>query len=156
MTGEPQQPLSTDEMRIAGTARTPVAGGSAPPAVQTEQTPGSARWRVGRAYRAGRLVCGCIHVTTTIDERLGLTQRERRLVQVRFHEPVEDDLRTDLTALARRRGAASERAADRIDPIEVVVDDQYGERERMIGGLRPPQRRHGPLRELAFALHELQ
>lgn len=90
-----------------------------------------------------------------LDERLGLTPRERRTVRVRFHEPVDDELRTDLTELACRRGTASTRAADRIDPIEVVVDDPCGEQERMIGGLRPPQRRHGQLREIEFGLHEL-
>jgi hypothetical protein len=74
---------------------------------------------------------------------------------VRFDEPVDDDLRSDLTVLARRRGRASERAADRIEPIEVVVDDPCGEQQRMIGGLRPPQRRHGQLREIEFGLHEL-
>jgi hypothetical protein len=90
-----------------------------------------------------------------LDERLGLTARERRVVRVRFHEPVADDLRTDLTELARRRGRASERAADRIAPIEVVVDDPCGEHERLLGGLRPPQQRHGQLREIAFGLREL-
>jgi hypothetical protein len=75
---------------------------------------------------------------------------------VRFHEPMDDILRTDLTELVRRRGRASERAAARIDPIELVVADPCGERERMIGGLRPPQRRHGQLCEIAalkFAAH---
>jgi hypothetical protein len=143
-------------MRIAAsTSRTPLAHGNAAVAVDAEQTPGSGRWRTGRAYRAGRLVCGCVHVTVSLDERLGLTARERRMVRVRFHEPVDDDLRTDLTELARRRGRASERAADRIDPIEVVVDDPGGEQKRMIGGLPPPQRRHGQLREIEFGLHEL-
>jgi hypothetical protein len=137
----------------ASTSRTP--HGSAPAALDKDHTSGSGRWRVGRAYRAGRLVCGCVHVTIGLDERLGLTARERRMIRVRFHEPVDDELRTDLTELARRRGRASERAADRIDPIEVVVDDPCGEHERMIGGLRPPQRRHGQLREIEFGLDEL-
>jgi hypothetical protein len=96
-----------------------------------------------------------VHVAIQFDDRLGLTRRERRLVRVRFHEPVDDDLRTDLTELARRRGTASERAAERIDPIEVIVDDPRGGKEHMMGGLRPPQRRHGQLRDLTFALREL-
>ncbi|MGH2941988.1 MAG: hypothetical protein ACRDLN_04350, partial [Solirubrobacteraceae bacterium] len=58
-----------------------------------QPTPGAGRWRVGRAYRAGRLVCGCVHVAIRFDDRLGLTRRERRLVRVRFSEPVADDLR---------------------------------------------------------------
>jgi hypothetical protein len=113
------------------------------------------RWYIGRAYRSGRLVCGSVHVTISFDERVGLTRRERRLVRVRFHEPLDDDLRSDLVALARRRGLASDRAAERVAPIEVVVDDSCGGQERMIGGLRPPQRRHGPLRNLTFGLREL-
>jgi hypothetical protein len=112
------------------------------------------RWRVGRAYRAGRLVCGCVHVTVSVDERLGLTRRERRMVRVRFHEPVDDDLRIELTELARRRGTASDRAAERIAPIELVIEDPRGEHERMIGDVRPPQRRHGRLRDVEFGLRE--
>lgn len=128
---------------------------SAPAVVATEYGPGSGRWCIGRAYRAGQLVCGCVHVAISLDERLGLTERERRLVRVRFHEPVDDDLRIDLAELAGRRGLASDRVAERVDPIEVVIDDPRGGQERMIGGLRPPQRRHGPLRDLMFGLREL-
>ncbi len=108
------------------------------------------RWRLGRAYRAGQLVCGCVQVAIRVDERLGLTHRERRTVGVRFSEPVADNLRTELVELARRRGPASERAAERIDPIELVIDDPRGEHERIMGRLRPPQRRHGRLREIEF------
>jgi hypothetical protein len=101
-------------------------------------------------------VCGCVQVTVSIDERLGLTERERRMIGVRFHEPVDDDLRAELSELARRRGTASHRAAERIAPIELVVDDLQSEHERLIGGLQPPQRRHGPLREIEFGFGELQ
>lgn len=111
--------------------------------------------RIGRAYRLGQLVCGCVRVTIKVDDRLGLTQRERRMVRVRFCEPVDDELRAELTDLARRRGTASERAAERIAPIEVVVDDPWGQQERMSGDLRPPQRRHVQLREMDFGLREL-
>lgn len=111
--------------------------------------------RLGRAYRSGRLVCGFVRVTIRLDDRLGLTQRERRMVRVRFHEPVDDDLRAELTELARRRGTASGRAAERIAPIELIVDEPSGECERMTGGLQPPQRRHGQLREIEFGLREL-
>jgi hypothetical protein len=95
-------------------------------------------------------------VTVSLDERLGLTERERRMIWVRFYEPVDDDLRTDLTELARRRGTASHRAAARIDPIEVVVDDRHSEHERIVGCLQPPQRRHGQLREIEFGFRELK
>lgn len=61
----------------------------------------------------------------------------------------------ELSELARRRGPASERAAERIDPIELVIDDPHGEHERITGRLRPPQRRHGRLREIEFGLGQL-
>jgi hypothetical protein len=144
-------------MRIAAsTRRTPFTHGSAPAAVDTERTPSAGHWRIGRAYRAGRLVCGFVHVTVSLDDRLGLTERERRMIRVRFHEPVDDDLRAELTELARRRGTASRRAAERITPIELVVDDPCGEHERMIGGLQPPHRRHGQLREIEFGFGQLK
>jgi hypothetical protein len=79
-------------MRIAAsTSRSPLARGTARAAVDTERTLSAGR--IGRAYRAGRLVCGCVHVRVRLDERLGLTERERRVIRVRFHEPVDDDLR---------------------------------------------------------------
>lgn len=107
---------------------------------------------LGRAYRAGRLVCGSVHVTVGLDGRIGLAAHERRLVQVRFHEPIDDDLRTELTELVRRRGAAARRAVDRVDPIEIVVDDPHGEHQRIVGHLQPPQMRHGQLRAIEFEL----
>jgi hypothetical protein len=110
------------------------------------------RCRLGRAYRAGRLVCGCVQVTVSLDGRLGLAPHERRLVRVRFHEPLDDDLRTELTQLVRRRGAAARRAVERVDPIEVVVDDPHGECQRIVGHLQPPQMRHGQLRASEFEL----
>jgi len=114
------------------------------------------RGRLGRAYRSGRLVCGWVQVTTSEDERLGLTRQERRFVRVRFHEPIDDGLRSELTRLMRRRGAAAGRAAERIDPIEVVVDDADAERERIVGRVQPPQIHHGPLRDIEFALRRLE
>jgi hypothetical protein len=129
---------------------------SASPAPTEGIRRGGPRGCVGRAYRAGRLVCGCVHVTISLDERIGLTEHERRVVHVRFHEPVADDLRIELGELARRRGVASERAAERIDPIELVIDDPAaGEHERITGRLRPPYRRHGRLREIEFGFGQL-
>jgi hypothetical protein len=113
------------------------------------------RSRLGRAYRAGRLVCGWVHVTISVDERLGLTLEERRRVGLRFHEPLDDGLRSDLAQLMRRRGASARRAAERIDPIEIVVDDPGGERRRIVGHVEPPQVRHGRLRDIEFALRKL-
>ena len=71
---------------------------------------------------------------------------------VRFHEPLDDRLRSELTQLVRRRGAAARRAVEGVDPIEVVVDDPHGERQRIVGHLQPPQARHGQLREIEFEL----
>ena len=109
---------------------------------------------LGRAYRGGQLVCACVQVTRGLDGRLGLAPRERRFVRVRFHEPLEDGLRTELFRLVRRRGAAARRAAERVDPIEFVVDDFRGERQRIVGWLQPPQVRHGQLRDIEFGLRE--
>jgi hypothetical protein len=131
-------------------ARVALAGVSDLLAV-AEERPGQDH-RLGRAYRAGRLVCGCVHVTVRVDGRLGLAPRERRVVRVRFHEPLDDDLRSELTKLVRRHGAAARRAVERIDPIEVVVDDPHGERQRIVGHLEPPQVRHGLLRAIEFEL----
>jgi hypothetical protein len=117
---------------------------------------GAGRWRVGRAYRGGRLVCGCVYVAMGVDDRLGLTRRERRTVRVHFCEPVGDELRAELSELARRRGRAGERAAERIAPIEVVIDDPAGEHERMTGRLRPALTRHGRLRDIEFSLRRLE
>lgn len=114
------------------------------------------RGHIGRAYRAGRLVCGCAHVTISFDDRLGLTQDERRLVRVRFLEPLDDTLRTELTQLVRRRGSAAHRVAERIEPIELVIDDPRGEPQRISGRLQPPQVRHRHLRDIEFGLCELQ
>jgi hypothetical protein len=93
-----------------------------------------------------------VHVTVLRDGRLGLAPDERRVVRVRFHEPLDDGLRSELTQLVRRRGAAARRAVERVAPIEVVVDDPYGERQRIVGHLEPPQVRHGQLRAVEFEL----
>jgi len=97
-----------------------------------------------------------VQVTISDDERIGLTQQERRLVRLCFHEPLDDGLRSELTQLMRRRGAAASRAAERIDPIEVVVDDPHAERQRIVGRVEPPQVHHGALRDINFALRQLE
>jgi hypothetical protein len=112
--------------------------------------------RLARAYRSGRLICGWVQVTISDDERLGLTQQERQVVRLRFHEPLDDGLRSELAELLRRRGAAARRAAERIDPIEVVVDDPHGARQRILGSVQPPQAHHGRLRDIEFALRRVE
>ncbi len=116
---------------VAGSQSTSTVGRDPASAVDAQRTKRDGR--LGRAYRAGRLVCGWVHVTISVDERLGLTQQERRRVRLRFHEPLDDGLRSELAQLMRRRGAAARRAAERIDPIEIVVDDPGGEREHIVG-----------------------
>lgn len=74
---------------------------------------------------------------------------------VRFSEPIDDELRAQLSELARRRGTASERAAERIDPIELIIDDPSSEHEHMTGRLRPPHSRHGRLNEIEFGFGQL-
>src|SRR3712207_887097 len=133
-------------------ARVAAGGLSDPLAVDA---PRAERYRrVGRAYRAGRLVCGCVHVTVLRDGRLGLAPSERQLMWARFYEPLDDGLRVVLTQLVRRRGAAARRVAERAEPIEVVVDDPHGERQRIVGHLQPPQVRHGQLRAIEFELRQ--
>lgn len=108
----------------------------------------------GRAYRAGRLVCAGVHITIGHDERLGLTRRERRYISARFQERLDRSLRTELIQLLRCRGAASYRIAERIEPIELVIDESDG--HRIVGCLQPPQLRHGQLRDIEFGLRELE
>jgi hypothetical protein len=108
----------------------------------------------GRAYRDGSLVCTRVHVTFRRDDRLGLAPRERRDVAARFLDRVDPDLRAELSELTRRRGAAARRAAERIDPIVVVIDDPRHGRERIVGRLQPPQVRRGDLGEVEFGLRE--
>jgi hypothetical protein len=102
------------------------------------------------------LICGWVQVTISEDERLGLTQQERQVVRLRFHEPLDDGLRAELAELLRRRGSAARRAAERIDPIEVVVDDPHGARQRILGSVQPPQAHHGRLRDIEFALRRVE
>jgi hypothetical protein len=117
---------------------------------------GAQRIRLGRAYRAGRLVCGWVHVTITVEEQLGLTLQERRRVRLRFYEPLDDGLRSELAQLMRRRGTSARRAAERIDPIEVVIGDAHGDPERITGHVEPPEVRYGHMGDVEFAMRGLE
>jgi hypothetical protein len=58
--------------------------------------------------------------------------------------------------LARRRGAAAKRVAERMQPVVIVVDDpDSGCRTRMVARLQPPQVRGGGLSEIEFGVREL-
>lgn len=109
----------------------------------------------GQAYRDGSLVCARVRVTFRRDDRLGLAPRERRTVNARFEDRLDPALRAELTDLARRRGAAALRAAERIEPIVLMVGDPRNGRERIVGRIAPPQTRRGDLRDVEFGLREL-
>jgi hypothetical protein len=111
----------------------------------------------GRAYRNGQLVCPCVRITVGHDDGLGLTRRERRYVIARFQDRLDGQLRTELIELTRRRGAAAYRAAERIDPIELVLEEPGNGCQRIVGRLQPPQLRHGGgLRDIEFGVRELE
>jgi hypothetical protein len=105
----------------------------------------------GRAYRDGEVVCDRVQVTVRSDGRLGLTPRERRSVVARFLDRPRPQLRDELVAVVRRRGAAARRAAERMAPIEVVCDGQT-----IVAEVQPPltPERGRELREVEFDLRE--
>jgi len=109
----------------------------------------------GQAYRDGSLLCGRVRVTFSRDDRLGLAPRERRTVIARFEDRMHPALRAELAELARRRGAAARRAAERMEPIVLMVGDPRDGRERIVGRIAPPQTRRDDLREVEFAVREL-
>jgi hypothetical protein len=97
-----------------------------------------------------------VHVTVSLDGRLGLTPHERRLMRVRFNEPLDDGLRAELAQLVRRRGAGARRAAESFHEIAIALDDPDSERVRFVGRLQPPQVRHGQLSDIEFGLGDLR
>jgi hypothetical protein len=114
---------------------------------------GDQRYVSGRAYRDGRMVCARVQLTIgRDDDRLGLVGHERRYVLARFCDRLDPALRAELTELVRRRGTAARRAAETLQPLEIVVDDSC---ERLIVRLQPPQLRGRSLREIEFGLREL-
>ena len=106
------------------------------------------------ACRDDEVVCGHVELTVDADMRPGLTARERRCVTVRFLDRLEPALRAELTELVRRRGAVARRAAERMDPIEIVFDDPCLGLQRIVGSIQPPQRRNGDLHDIQFGLRE--
>jgi hypothetical protein len=112
------------------------------------------RYNWGRAYRDGQLVCARVQLAVGRDARIGLTRAERCYVVARFAERLHPALRAELTALARRRGAAARRVAEGMAPIEVVYDDRQLGRQRIVAWVQPPQVRRGELRDIEFGLRE--
>lgn len=101
------------------------------------------------------MVCGRVELILRADLRLGLTPRERRVFAVRFLDGLEPVLLAELTELVRRRGAVARRAAERMQPIEIVFDDPPRGLERIMGLIEPPQQRNGDLQDVQFGLREL-
>jgi hypothetical protein len=110
------------------------------------------RYRWARAYRDGELVCDRVELTVRADFRLGLAPHERRYLAARFLERPHPGLRNELAELVRRRGAAARRAAERMQPVEIVFEDPQGARQRVVGWVQPPQLRRGDLDEIEFGL----
>jgi hypothetical protein len=108
-----------------------------------------------RAYRDGLIVAARVQVAILVDDRLGIPAgHQRRHVGVRFQERLDSTLYAELRELVQRRGAASCRAAERMEPITVVVDGADG-RQQIVGAVQPPQSRRGELREIQFPLREI-
>lgn len=106
------------------------------------------------ACRDGEVVCGRVELTMRADTRLGLTARERRRFAARFVEHLQPALRDELSELVDRRGAAARRAAERIEPIELVFDDPRLGLQRITGQIEPPQHRRNDLHEIEFGLRQ--
>lgn len=120
-----------------------------------DHSPIARRSCCAHACRDSEVVCGRVELTVGADSRLGLTPRERRVLTVRFLDGLESRLRAELTELVRRRGAIAWRAAERMDPIEIVMYDPLRGLLRITGWVQPPQRRNGDLQDVQFGLREL-
>jgi hypothetical protein len=104
-----------------------------------------------RAERDGTVVCDRVLVTVTVSEEPpGLALRERRHTTVRFLHDIEPEFRRQLIAVLHQRGARSRRAAEALDPIELVVD---GER-RLAARIEPPAIRNLSLEQTEFMLRQ--
>lgn len=112
------------------------------------------RYRWAHACRDGEVVCGRVELTFRKDPRLGLTARERRRLAARFVEHLHPLLRAELDELVHRRGAACRRAAERIEPIELVFDDPHRGLQRIVAQIQPPQTRRSDVHDVTFDLRE--
>jgi hypothetical protein len=105
----------------------------------------------GRAERDGTVVCDRVLVKVTVsDERLGVAPREWRHTTVRFLHDIEPEFRRQLIAVLHRRGARSRRAAEALDPIELVVDGE----QRLAARIEPPTIRNLTLEQTDFTLRQ--
>jgi hypothetical protein len=115
-------------------------------------TEGRHRW--AHACRDGEVVCGRVELTLATDTRLGLTARERRRLAARFVEHLHPLLRAELDELVHRRGAACRRAAERIEPIELVFDDPHRGLQRIVAQIQSPQTHRSDVHDVTFDLRE--
>jgi hypothetical protein len=60
----------------------------------------------------------------------------------------------ELEQLVPRRGAGAARIGDRIQSIELVIDDPQRDSQRLVGRLEPPQWRRWELSENEFVIRE--
>lgn len=103
----------------------------------------------GRVYRDGAVVCDRVRVTVIVsDDQTGPAPRERRQTTVRFLHDIEPEFRRQLVEVLQHRGARSRRAAEALDPIELVVD---GERP-LAARIEPPAIRNLSLEQTDFGL----
>lgn len=110
-----------------------------------------ARFYRGRAFRDGELVCEQIVLAVVSDGRLGLAPWERHYTTVRFLRGIELGLRNELVGVLRSRGARSKRLAERVEPIDLVVEDR-GEECELRGRLEPPVVRSAWIEQVDFRL----
>jgi hypothetical protein len=109
----------------------------------------------GHAYRAGSLVCARVHITFHRNDQLGPAHCDRRTVIARFEDRLHPMLRAELDELARCHAASARRAAERLEPIVLLVGDPRHGQERIVGRLLLPRERRDDLHEIEFRLHEL-
>lgn len=110
---------------------------------------------LGRAYREGSLVCGRMQVKVGREVGPRRAPQKRRYVAARFLDRLHPQLRAELTELAHGGGAAARLAADRMQPIVVVIDDPSHGRERIVARIEPPHVLGGFLGNVEFGLREL-
>ena len=124
-----------------------------PPA--TPPTQSHTRYERARAFRHGELVCGRVDLRVRDSGRVGLTAHERREIVVRFLGRIAPGFGRELEGLVRRGGGVARRAAERMQAIELVVSHLEMGDLPIVGHVQPPQRRHGEIHEIEFALREL-
>jgi len=114
------------------------------------------RYAWGQAYRNGSLICDRAHVTLTRDDQPSAAPHQRRTIIARFDGRLHPTLRAELTQLTHCQGTAGRRAAERIEPIVLLLGDPHHERERIVGQLLPPRTHSNDLREIEFRVRELR